>query len=87
MSFKKRVFACVAVIFLVISFAYVATEPEAAQKSTFVVIEKDNDLDISIVYHRDTKVMYVMTRGTRRSSGCVELLVNPDGTPMIYTEE
>ena len=52
--------------------------------SMFIQIE-----DISswrVVYHRDTKVMYVVSDGMY-STGIFTLLVNPDGTPMIYTEE
>lgn len=39
-----------------------------------------------VVYHRDTKVMYVISQGSY-NTGTFTLLVNPDGTPMIYKEE
>ena len=39
-----------------------------------------------IVYHKQTKVMYVVS-DEYRNKGNFTLLVNPDGTPMIYEEE
>ena len=39
-----------------------------------------------IVYHKQTKVMYVVS-DEYRNKGNFTLLVNPDGTPMIYKEE
>lgn len=42
--------------------------------------------DYIIVYHKQTKVMYVVS-DEYRNKGNFTLLVNPDGTPMIYKEE
>ena len=39
-----------------------------------------------IVYHKRTKVMYVVPDG-KFNSGSFTLLVNSDGTPMIYEAE
>ena len=36
-----------------------------------------------IVYHRDTKVMYAVSYGTY-NYGNFTVLLNPDGTPMLY---
>ena len=36
-----------------------------------------------VVYHRVTKVMYATSLGTY-NSGSFTLLVNPDGTPMLW---
>lgn len=38
-----------------------------------------------VVYHRDTKVMYTISRGAY-NQGNFTLLVNADGTPMVYEE-
>lgn len=38
-----------------------------------------------IVYHKDTKVMYAVSRG-HQAYGTFTLLVNPDGTPMLWEE-
>ena len=51
------------------------------ERSMFVMVE---DADIfAVVYHRDTKVMYAISRGGY-NSGNFCLLVNPDGTPMLW---
>ena len=56
-----------------------------SQKSNmFVYIQESSDYDI--VYHRDTKVMYAISDGSY-NHGTFTLLVNPDGTPMLYKEE
>lgn len=39
-----------------------------------------------VVYHKDTKVMYVISTGTY-NRGSFTMLVNPDGTPQIYKGE
>ena len=50
-------------------------------KSMFVSVE---DTDTwAVVYHRDTKVMYSVSTGSS-NRGNMTLLVNADGTPMIY---
>ena len=50
-------------------------------KSMFVSVE---DTGIwAVVYHRETKVMYAVSRGSY-NNGTMTLLVNADGTPMIY---
>lgn len=38
-----------------------------------------------IVYHKETKVMYAVSRMSS-GAGCFTLLVNPDGSPMIWEE-
>lgn len=38
-----------------------------------------------VFYHRDTKVMYVVSFGGY-NAGNFTLLVNPDGTPMLWEE-
>jgi predicted small secreted protein len=55
-------------------------DPET--KSMFVQVE-DAGIWV-VVYHRDTKVMYSVSRGGY-NSGNMTLLVNADGTPMIYS--
>lgn len=42
--------------------------------------------DYIIVYHKQTKVMYVVS-AEYRNRGNFTVLVNPDGTPMIYKAE
>ena len=52
--------------------------------STFIIIEQN--VYYKVVYHSKTKVMYVMSLGGY-NAGNFTLLVNPDGTPMVYEED
>lgn len=55
--------------------------------SMFVYIqEADGYNNYDVVYHKDTKVMYVISHGSY-NIGTFTLLVNPDGTPMLYEAE
>ncbi|MBQ6281491.1 MAG: hypothetical protein IJK69_05490 [Oscillospiraceae bacterium] len=54
---------------------------QATGTSMFIVVEKGSFWDV--VYHRETKVMYAISRGAY-NSGNLCLLVNPDGTPMLW---
>lgn len=47
------------------------------EKPTGTFIEIDRGISWKVVYHRDTKVMYVVSNN-------FTLLVNADGTPMLY---
>ena len=62
--------------------------PDSQEKTNmFVCIQAANVYNsYDIVYHRDTKVMYVVSRGTYNGGGFT-LLVNPDGSPMLYETE
>lgn len=51
------------------------TDIEEKPTGTFIEIERG--ITYKIVYHRDSKVMYVV-------SNAYTLLVNADGTPMLY---
>lgn len=57
-----------------------ATDKDAP--SMFVVVE--NAGIWLVVYHKDTKVMYAVSYGNH-NSGNFNLLVNPDGSPMLWT--
>lgn len=54
---------------------------EVAPPSMFVVVEHTTAW--RVVYHRDTKVMYACSSSSY-NIGNFTLLVNADGTPMIY---
>ena len=51
--------------------------------SMFVVVE--DGVDYSIVYHKDTKVMYSISDGAY-NRGTFTVMLNADGTPMLYGE-
>lgn len=84
-----------AVIFMLL-FMFLLTGcgeiPDSQEKEDiedmFVIIQ-DHDAShnpYDIVYNKDTKVMYAISYGAY-NSGSFTVLVNPDGTPMIYEEE
>lgn len=54
------------------------------EESMFVIVEISPD-DWGIVYHKETKVMYAVSRGN--VPGVFTLLVNADGTPMLWGGE
>ena len=49
--------------------------------SEFVYIKDEGNYDI--VYHRDTKVMYVVSDG-RYNRGIFTVMVDTDGSPLLY---
>lgn len=49
--------------------------------SMFVCLEETSSW--CVVYHKDTKVMYTVSNGGS-GIGVFTVLLNPDGTPMIY---
>lgn len=51
--------------------------------SMFIVVEGGGLDSYRIVYHRDTKVIYAVSCGTY-NTGNFTVLVNPDGSPMIW---
>ena len=53
--------------------------------SLFTVIEHNESLHFYIVYMNKTKVMYAVSDGSE-NRGDFTLLVNADGSPMIYKE-
>lgn len=56
------------------------------EESMFVICESSSpDRPWNIVYHKDTKVMYAVSKGGY-NSGNFTLLVNPDGSPMLWEE-
>ena len=56
-------------------------EESQSEYSMFINVEYTSFYDI--VYHEDTKVMYAISRGGY-NQGTFTVLVNADGTPMLY---
>lgn len=56
---------------------------DSSEQSMFVLVEKG--LNHYVVYHEDTKVMYVVSGGAN-NTGTFTMLVNPDGSPLLYEE-
>lgn len=59
----------------------VQVESNVSNASMFVEVESNTFWQV--VYHRETKVMYVISHGTR-NYGNFTVLLNPDGTPQVW---
>lgn len=88
----KRIVAGLAAFLIIVSIVLMfagcastraeATEVEkTGDGNTFVLV--DADYYCWVVYHKDTKVMYAVSRSPN-NIGIYTLLVNADGTPMIW---
>lgn len=83
---KKRILKIMMIATMVLGL--VGCAPTTAERvgsddsSMFVVIETTTDWEI--VYHKETKVMYAVGGGTSKTIGVFTVLVNADGTPMLY---
>lgn len=61
---------------------------EVKTDSMFEVIKYGSALKgehYNVVYHKETKVMYAVSNGNK-AKGVFTVLVNPDGTPMLWEE-
>ena len=90
----KRIVAGLAAFLIIVSMVVMfagctstraeATEVDDADDgNTFILV--DADYYCWIVYHKDTKVMYAVSR-SGYNAGTYTVLVNADGTPMIWEE-
>ena len=88
----KRIVAGLAAFLIIVSIVLMfagcaSTRAEAKEVeetgdgNTFVLV--DADYYCWVVYHKDTKVMYAVSRSPN-NIGTYTLLVNADGTPMIW---
>lgn len=84
---KRFIAGIVACIVILSGCSNVTVEDESQHNdkdttsSMFVVVERASIW--LIVYNKDTKVMYAVSRSSY-NYGNFTLLVNPDGTPMIW---
>lgn len=79
------VIALCACLFGCASEAQVSKEGEVEQESNismFIEVERVTD-NWRVVYHKDTKVMYVVSAGSY-NRGTFTVMLNPDGTPMVW---
>ena len=79
----KQVLIIFALLFVLSGCSKVDTVANSDAPSSFVIVEKTSIWEV--VYHKETKVMYAVSLGGY-NIGSFTLLVNPDGTPMIYEE-
>ena len=81
---KRIILICIVCMILLYGCYVVKTEKaNENQESTPMFVEVEKTLCWEIVYHKDTKVMYAISDGSY-NNGTFTLLVNADGTPMLY---
>lgn len=81
----KKIAFIVAVMAMLLTGCGQGVQNEANDEapSSFTIVEQTGAW--YIVYHNDTKVMYTVSRGSH-NIGNFTVLVNPDGTPMLWEE-
>ena len=88
----KRILAGIAAFLIIASCVLACTgcakneaESVAVEDTPSMFVEVERAGSWRIVYHKDTKVMYVVSFGSY-NCGTFTLLVNADGTPMLWEE-
>ena len=89
---KKCILICLLILSMMLcscsNYATVLSHNEIDKDKTvnismFVIVEEASTW--RVVYHKDTKVMYAVSHGNN-SYGEFTLLVNPDGSPMMFQD-
>ena len=83
----KRFFAIFVVLALCLSLCACGSDitvqrENETSSSMFIVVESVSD-NWHVVYHKDTKVMYVISGGSY-NRGSFTVLLNSDGTPQVW---
>ena len=80
----KKIVALMIVVLVVALTGCSQVEDKSSDMSEFTIVESTSVW--KVVYHKKTKVMYVVSDGIH-NRGTFTLLVNADGTPMIWEGE
>lgn len=80
----KKIIALMIVVLAMTLIGCSEVEDKSSDMSEFVIVECTGTW--KVVYHKKTKVMYTISDGTY-NRGTFTLLVNADGTPMIWEDE
>lgn len=82
---KKFILVLTAVLMIAVLGACSAnkTESEVVEDKPSMFVKIEDGPFWNVYYHKVTKVMYVVSASTY-NSGDFTLLVNPDGSPMLY---
>jgi hypothetical protein len=80
----KKTFIVLAMV-VAMSFGLIgcSDDNQPRENGSFVKVENGDGYDI--VYHKDTKVMYIV--GCRYLELNYEVMLNADGSPMLYEED
>ena len=82
----KRFFVIFVVLALCLSLCACggpSVQVESSISAASMFVEVENNLTWRVVYHRETKVMYVISEGTE-NYGNFTVLLNADGTPQTW---
>ena len=82
----KRFFVIFVVLALCLSLCACGGPPvqvESNVSAASMFVEVENNLAWRVVYHRETKVMYVISEG-HENCGNFTVLLNADGTPQTW---
>lgn len=80
----KKIMALMIVVLAVVMVGCSEVEDKSSDMSEFTIVESTSMW--KVVYHKKTKVMYVVSDG-KYNHGTFTLLVNADGTPMLWEGE
>ena len=84
---KKKIFCLLLILImpLILFSGCVNAEKKLEEKSMFVVVEHlniDGNCIIYVLVNKETKVMYIT-----QYKGALIVMLNPDGTPMLWEGE
>lgn len=85
---KKRILSVILVAVLLFSltgcdYSTIETEEQAKEDTSSMFICVETSAYWKVVYHKETKVMYVVSNGSY-NYGTFTLLVDIDGKPMLW---
>lgn len=86
---KRFIASIVACIMILSGCSTITVEDESQYNdkdtATSMFVNVETTLYWQVVYNKDTKVMYAVSKSSY-NRGNFTLLVNPDGTPMIWED-
>ena len=83
---KKILVAFLLLVLLIFASCTAKVEKAESQQEASMFVQIEQAGYWKVVYHKETKVLYAVSNGLY-NYGNFTVLLNPDGTPMIYKEE
>ncbi|MBE5957177.1 MAG: hypothetical protein E7253_12110 [Lachnospiraceae bacterium] len=83
---KNKILVAIIIGLIVICTGCAKAEETPYQSETSMFIKVEDSGVFGVVYNKETKVMYAISQGVY-NCGSLTLLVNADGSPMIYRGE
>ena len=82
----KRKFLCIMVLIAVLLTGCQEVESIGDDSTSSMFVEVETTSFWKVVYHKETKVMYAVSYGSY-NLGTFTVLLNADGTPMLWDGE